>query len=126
MARKPSQTLTEGELRLMEVLWSRGHATVAEVTEALREHKLAYSTVLTTLRILEQKGYVKHTESGRAYLYEPLIEREAASQRAVQQLLRRFFDGSAAQLALKLLEDTQIDRAELERLRAQIQAKGRS
>ena len=126
MARKPSQTLTEGELRLMEVLWSRGRATVAEVTEALREHKLAYSTVLTTLRILEQKGYVKHTESGRAYLYEPLIEREAASQRAVQQLLRRFFDGSAAQLALKLLEDTQIDRAELERLRAQIQAKGRS
>jgi len=108
----------------MEVLWRQRSATVAEVTEALKAHKLAYSTVLTTMRILEQKGYVKHTEAGRAYVYEPVVEREAASQRAVQQVLKRFFNGSPALLALRLLEEEQIDDVELERLRAQIR-KGR-
>jgi predicted transcriptional regulator len=125
MGRKPSTTLTEGELRMMEVLWRTGSATVAEVTTALREHKLAYSTVLTMMRILEQKGYVKHTEAGRAYVYQPVVERETASRRAVQQLVKRFFNGSAAQLALTLLQEEKIDTAELERLRTQIEKKGR-
>ena len=125
MARKASPILTEGELRLMEVLWKTRRATVADVTEALKEHKLAYSTVLTTMRILEQKGYVKHTEAGRAFVYEPLVDRDVASRRAVQQVLRRFFNGSPALLALRLLEDEKIDTDELERLRAQIR-KGRS
>lgn len=106
----------------MEVLWKNGHATVAETTEALKEHKLAYSTVLTTMRILEQKGYVKHTEAGRAYLYEPIVERDTASRRAVQQVLKRFFNDSPALLALRLLEDENIDGAELDRLRRQIVA----
>src|SRR5271166_6896317 len=122
MARKTSPILTEAELRLMEVLWKNGRATVAETTEALKEHKLAYSTVLTTLRILEQKGYVKHTEAGRAYLYEPIVERDTASRRAVQQVLKRFFNDSPALLALRLLEDENIDGDELDRLRRQIHA----
>ena len=109
---------------MMEVLWKKRRATVADVTQALKEQKLAYSTVLTTMRILEQKGYVKHTEAGRAFVYEPVVEREAASRRAIQQLLKRFFNGSPALLAMRLLEDEKLDAAELERLRAQIR-KGR-
>ena len=120
MARKTSPILTEAELRLMEVLWKNGRATVAETTEAVKEHKLAYSTVLTTMRILEQKGYVKHTELGRAYVYEPIVERDTASRRAVQQVLKRFFNDSPALLALRLLEEENIDGAELDRLRRQI------
>ena len=120
MARKRSPVLTEGELRLMEVLWKRGRATVGEITEALKKHKLAYSTVLTTMRILETKGYVKHTEAGRAFVYEPLVARDAASRSAVAQVLKRFFNDSPAQLALRLLEDEQLDDAALEELRARI------
>ena len=120
MARKTSPVLTEAELRLMEVLWKNGRATIAETTDALKAHKLAYSTVLTTMRILEQKGYVKHTELGRAYVYEPIVERDTASRRAVQQVLKRFFNDSPALLALRLLEDENIDGAELDRLRRQI------
>ncbi|MBV8151227.1 MAG: BlaI/MecI/CopY family transcriptional regulator, partial [Candidatus Eremiobacteraeota bacterium] len=81
MARQPSPTLTEAEQRLMEVLWKKRRATVADVTATLRAPKLAYSTVLTTMRILEEKGYVRHTEAGRAYVYEPVVERDAASRK---------------------------------------------
>ena len=69
MARKKSPTLTEGELRIMEVLWRLGKGTVAEVAEAMPPPPVAYNTVLTTLRILEQKGHVAHEEAGRAYIY---------------------------------------------------------
>ena len=81
MARKQSPTLTDAELRPMEVLWQRGSATVAEVVEALPERLgLSYSTVLTTLRILEQKGYVRHTKEGQAYVYHPVVNRSQAQK----------------------------------------------
>ncbi|HZY98012.1 MAG TPA: BlaI/MecI/CopY family transcriptional regulator [Candidatus Baltobacteraceae bacterium] len=121
MARKRSTTLTEAELRLMDVLWQRGSATVAEVTAALPPPPIAYNSVLTTMRILEQKGYVAHEEAGRAFVYRPIVEREAAAQNAVGHVLSRFFDNSAGELALRLIENEKPSRDELARLKALIE-----
>lgn len=121
MARKKSQTLTEAELRLMDVLWEKGRGTVAEVAAALPPPPIAYNTVLTTMRILEQKGYVRHEEEGRAYVYIPLVAREEASSTAVSQLLNRFFGNSPAALALKLVENKSLDQNEIARLKALIE-----
>ena len=118
MARKPSQTLTEAELPLMEVLWNKRKATVTEVADKLpKEKPVAYNTVLTMLRILERKGYVRHTKDGRAFVYEPVVERGQASRSAVRQLLSRFFQDSPELLVLNLLNDEAIDERELERLK---------
>ena len=120
MARKQSPNLTEAELRLMDVLWKAGTATVAEVAEALpKQLDLAYNTVLTTMRILEEKGYVRHSKSkeGRAFLYRPLVSRESASRSAVRQLLGRFFGNSHEALVLNLLEDEDLTQKERERIR---------
>ena len=106
----------------MDVLWAKRSATVGEVLAGLPENTaLAYSTVLTTLRILEQKGYVAHAESGRAFVYHPIIEREEARRSATQQLVRRFFDNSPGLLALSLLEHENIDERELQRLKSLIE-----
>ena len=125
MARKPSLNLTEAELRLMDVLWDKGAATVTEVAEALPGDPLAYNTVLTTLRILEQKGYLRHTKSneGRAFIYEPVVGRRQASTNAVRHLVSRFFGNSPEKLVLNLLEDEEIDETELRRIRSLL-AKG--
>jgi len=122
VARKKSPILTEAELRLMQVLWEKDSATVGEVLAGLpKDTALAYSTVLTTLRILETKGYVAHSESGRAFVYHPLIGREEAIRTATQQLARRFFDDSPGMLALNLLEQENIDERELERIKRLIE-----
>lgn len=121
MARKKSPNLTDAELRLMEVVWEKGKATVSEVVEGLRaDVPPAYSTVLTMLRILETKGYLKHTKDGRAFVYEPAIEREKARESAITHLLRRFFENSPELLMLNLLEGKKISMKELERLRKRI------
>jgi predicted transcriptional regulator len=120
--RKRSPGLTDAELRLMEVLWEKGAATVSDVVEALPEKvPLAYSTVLTTLRILENKGYLAHKQEGRAFVYRPVVGRDQARQSAVSHLVRRFFDGSRDRLMLTLLEDKEIDARELKRLRKLIE-----
>lgn len=117
MPRKKSPTLTEAEYRLMQVLWARGDASVAEVVDAIGDPPLAYNTVLTTLRILEQKGYVRHTAAGRAFIYAPLVARDEAQRSLVNHVLSRFFDGSPRELVLNLLESEAVDAAELARLR---------
>jgi predicted transcriptional regulator len=126
LARKKSLNLTEAEQRLMEVLWEKGSATVAEVTDALsqkaalpKKPDLAYNTVLTTLRILEEKGYVRHTKpnDGRKFLYTPVVSREQASHSALRHLLSRFFGNSAEALVLNLLEDEKPSEAERNRIR---------
>ena len=120
MARKKSLNLTEAEQRLMEVLWEKGSATVAEVAESLpKKLDLAYNTVLTTLRILEEKGYVRHTKpkDGRKFLYTPVVSRDQASHSALRHLLSRFFGNSAEALVLNLLEDEKLSEAERERIR---------
>lgn len=120
MARKRSPNLTEAELRLMDVLWDRGTATVGEVSDALpKDLGLAYNTVLTTLRILEEKGYVAHTkpDDARAFVYQPVVGRDEAGRSAVRYLVSRFFRNSPELLVLNLLEDEQLDEQELQRIR---------
>ncbi len=121
MPRKKSSTLTEAELRIMEILWTRPRATVAEVTAALPPPPIAYNSVLTTMRILEQKGYVDHEEDGRAYVYRPLVGREDAAQSAVGQVLSKFFGNRSSALALRLIETERPSDEELSRLRALIE-----
>ena len=122
MARKKSPNLTDAELRLMEVLWEKGTATVGDVVEGLpKSIPLAYSTVLTTLRILENKGYIRHIKNGRAFVYRPLVGRNQAREKAVTHLLRRFFENSPEQLMLSLIEAKKIDPKELARLRKRIE-----
>jgi predicted transcriptional regulator len=120
LARKRSPNLTEAELRLMDVLWERGSATVADVAEALpKELGLAYNTVLTTMRILEDKGYLTHSkpEEGRAFVYRPLVGRQEAGRNAVRYLVSRFFRNSPELLVLNLLEDEELSEPELRRIR---------
>ena len=121
MARKKSPTLTEAELRVMAVLWGRGRATVSDVVEALKQtHALAYNTVLTTLRILDTKGYVRHFKEGRAFVYSARVDKTSAQRSALRHILQRFFDGSHEDLVLNLLEDDKLDANELKRLKNMI------
>jgi BlaI family transcriptional regulator, penicillinase repressor len=119
--RRKSINLTEGELRLMNVLWKKGPGTVGEVTASLaNDPPLAYSTVLTTLRILESKGYLRHSKRGRAFVYEPVIAQEEASRSALGYLVSRFFAGSHELLVVNLLKQETISRAELRRIQKMI------
>ena len=118
MPPRKSATLTEAELRLMDVLWQRGSATVQEVLDSLpADQPLAYNSVLTTIRILEKKGYLGHTKDGRAYVYKPIVERQDATRSEVRHLISRFFKDSHEMLVLNILEDESIDADELRRLR---------
>jgi predicted transcriptional regulator len=121
MARRKSQTLTEVELELMEVLWEKGSATVSDIVAALPEERLAYSSVLTMMRILEQKGYVEHGKESRAYIYRPLVDRRTAVQNVISYLLKRFFKGSPELLVVNLLEHEEVGRAEIRRLKKLIE-----
>lgn len=118
MPRRQSATLTEAELRIMEVLWQRGSGTVQQVLQGLPEKPaLAYNSVLTIIRILEKKGYVKHVKDGRAHLYAPIIEREDAQRSEVRHLVSRFFKNSHEQLVLNILEERGLEQEELNRLK---------
>ncbi|HEV2261249.1 MAG TPA: BlaI/MecI/CopY family transcriptional regulator [Candidatus Rubrimentiphilum sp.] len=118
MPRKKASNLTEVEQRLMEVLWSSGSGTVAEVLAALKSPKApAFNTVQTILRILEQKGYVRHTEEGRAFRYFPKVDRTQATRSALHAVVRRFFDGSAGALAVNLIQTEPLSDAEIAHLR---------
>jgi BlaI family transcriptional regulator, penicillinase repressor len=118
LARSGSTTLTEAELRIMNVLWERGRATVHEVLAALpATPALAYNSVLTIVRILEKKGYVKHVKDRRAHVYIPLMDREDATRFEVRRLVSRFFGNSHEMLVLNILEDKSLDAEELQRMR---------
>ena len=105
----------------MKVLWEKGAATVSDVAASLADDPpLAYSTVLTTLRILEGKGYLRHTKKGRAFVYEPVIAQEEASRTALGYLVNRFFGGSRELLVVNLLKEETISRAELRRIKNMI------
>jgi predicted transcriptional regulator len=125
MPRHKSRTLTDAELRIMEVLWARGSATVADVAEALRgEDGTAYTTILTLMRILRDKGYLACKKQGRAHIYHPRVDRDAAAKKDVRQLLSRFFAGSPQELVLAFLRDEEISPEELDELKKQIEAGG--
>ena len=109
-------SFTDRELDVMSVLWDVGPATVAEVRERIADD-LAYTTVLTILRTLEQKGYVSHTEDGRAHRYKPLVKREVAGRTALRRLVDKVFDGSPELLLTQLVSDKNLSDEELRRLR---------
>lgn len=122
MPRKKSPTLTETELRIMDVLWKRGTASVRDTTEALAssDQPLAYNSVLTMLRILHEKGYVSYEKQGRAFVYTPVVGREQARRGVVDYLLSRFFDNSPSLLVQNLLDREEIEEDELARLEERI------
>ena len=122
MPRKQSETLTEAELRIMNVLWAKGPATVQAILDALTEKPpLAYNSILTTIRILERKGYVKHSKDGRAHVYAPRVAREDATRSEISHLVGRFFKNSHEQLVLNILQDRGIDAEEIARLREMLE-----
>ena len=105
----------------MNILWRRGESAVQELVDALPTgESLAYTSVLTTIRILEQKGYVQHRQVGRAFLYLPTVAEHEASRSEVRHVLQRFFGNSRERLLLSLLGDDEITPAELERLKQAI------
>jgi BlaI family transcriptional regulator, penicillinase repressor len=123
LARSKSPILTEAELRLMDVLWSKGASTVQQVHAALPDQPaLAYNTILTTIRILEKKGYVRHIKDGRAHVYRATVRREDATRSEIQRLVSRFFQDSHELLVLNILESRDIDSNELKRLRRVLDA----
>ena len=121
MPPRKSITLTEAELRLMKMLWARGESAVGDLVAAMPEGEpLAYTSVLTTIRILEQKGYVRHRQEGRAFVYRPCVEEQEASRSEVRHMMQRFFGNSRERLLISLLGDEEIDPDELRRLKQAI------
>ena len=123
MPPRKCNTLTEAELSLMKILWRRGESAVTDLVEALPEgEQLAYNSVLTTIRILEQKGYVEHRQEGRAFVYWPCVKENEAGRTEVRNVMNRFFGNSREKLLLSLLGDEEISTEELDRLRDAIRS----
>ena len=109
-------SFTDRELDVMAVLWRRGSGTVAEVRDAL-SLDFAYTTVLTVLRTLEEKGFVSHSAEGKAHRYVPLVGQEAAGKSALSRLLDKVYDGSHELLLTQLVSDREVDAKTLRQLR---------
>lgn len=121
MARRASHSLTDGELRLMRVLWAAGESSVIGIQSALGE-PLQESTIRTLLGILSRKGYVARRKDGRAYLYRALVQQDSTRSSAIRQMVRRFF-GRPSVLLLELLNSADLDEDELKRIKAAIRAR---
>ncbi len=118
MPPRQSEILTEAELRVMKVLWERGSGTVQQVLDSMEEKPaLAYNSVLTTIRVLERKGYLEHIKDGRAHVYAPVVRQQEATRSEIRRLASRFFGNSHEDLVLNILEDRGMEREELARLR---------
>lgn len=121
MARRRSVPLTEAEQRLMEIVWSAGPATVGQIVEAIpASERPAYNTVQTIMKILERKGYVEHRAEGRAFVYQSVVDRDAAARTALSHVMQRFFGGSPRALALNLIEGDHLTEDELDELQRTI------
>jgi BlaI family transcriptional regulator, penicillinase repressor len=119
MPRKKATMLTNAEHRIMEVIWARGSATVAEVVEALKG-KDAYTTILTLIRILNAKGYLSRRKEGRAHVFTPAVDRDTVARKATHQLLTKFFAGSPSELVLSFLRDEELTPEELDQIKEKI------
>ena len=115
-------SFTDRELDVMAVLWEHGSGTVAEVRAKLKGD-FAYTTVLTVLRTLEEKGYVSHTSEGKAHRYEPAVQPEAAGRSALSRILDTMFAGSPELLLTQLVSDRRLDKKKLRQLRALLDAR---
>lgn len=123
MPPRQSVTLTEAELRIMNVLWLRGSGSVQQVQDDLPPAlALAYNSVLTTIRVLEKKGYLEHKKDGRAHIYVPLIQRTDATRNEISNLVSRFFKNSHEQLVLNILEERGLGANELNQLKEMLAA----
>jgi predicted transcriptional regulator len=121
MARRRSVPLTEAEQRLMEIVWAAGPATVGHIVEAIpASERPAYNTVQTIMKILERKGYVEHRAEGRAFVYQAVVDRDAAARTALSHVMQRFFGGSPRALALNLIEGDHLTEDELDELQRTI------
>ena len=123
MKKAPLPILTRAESEVMAALWKHERLTVHALVEAL-DRPMAYTTALTLLRILQQKGYAKHEpdpEGGRAYVYLPAVAASKARRSHVRDLVDRLFNGRPEELVTGLLEDERLSRAQLQQLREQIE-----
>jgi len=121
MPRKKSAILTDAELRLMEVLWTLGTANTNDVLKALPgDDQLAYTTVLTTLRILEEKGYLGHKKDGKSFVYFPVVDRNSVQRNTLRHVVSRFFQNSPELLVSNLIADEQLTPKHLQRLKKMI------
>ena len=119
MPRKKATMLTNAEQRIMEVIWARGSATVAEVVEELKG-KDAYTTILTLIGILRAKGYLHRRKEGRAHVFMPAVDRDTVARKAAHQLLSRFFAGSPSELVLSFMRDEDLTPEELDEIKEKI------
>jgi predicted transcriptional regulator len=117
MSQKPHHDLSRRERQIVDILYSQGRATAAEVQAALPDPP-SYSAVRAMLRILEEKGHVRHDQDGPRYVYLPTVARDRAKRTALRHVLHTFFDGSAEQAISALLDqsDTKLSNRELDRL----------
>jgi predicted transcriptional regulator len=124
--RRPAATLTEQELEIMKIVWQREQSTVRDVYEALLERrKVAYTTVMTMMKILEQKGYLKKKQDDRAYVYRPAQPQQQVIRGMVRDFLGRVFNGSAEPLLVHLVEDRKLSREDLAELARLLEEKKR-
>jgi len=121
MPRKKTSGLTNAEHRIMEIIWARGSAIVADVVEALHGRD-AYTTILTLMRILKAKGYLSTRKEGRAFVFEPKVDRDTVARKAVHQLLSKFFAGSASELVLTFLREEELTPEQLDEIKQKILA----
>jgi len=125
VARKQSPTLTESELKIMKIVWDSAEASVTDVLAAWTDMPIpAYNTVLTTMRILERKGYLKHVKRGRAFVYQPLVNQSSARKKAVSHMVKSFFDGSPELLVLSLMQEKNLTPEDITRLEQLLDSKG--
>jgi predicted transcriptional regulator len=117
MTKQPHLDLSRRERQIVDILYSQGRATAAEVQAALPDPP-SYSAVRAMLRILEEKGHVRHEQDGPRYIYLPTVARDNAKRSALRHMLQTFFDGSAEQAISALLDDssTRLSDRELDRL----------
>jgi len=121
MPRKKTSGLTNAEHRIMEIIWAKGSATVADVVEALHGRD-AYTTILTLMRILKAKGYLSTRKEGRAFVFEPRVDRDTVARKAVHQLLSKFFAGSPSELVLTFLREEELTPEQLDEIKQKILA----
>jgi predicted transcriptional regulator len=122
--RRPSPTLTPQELEIMKAVWSRGHATVRDVYEALlQDRKIAYTTVMTMMNVLEKKGHLRKKAEGRSFLYRPTRPQRQVVGSMVREFVQRVFGGSAAPLLAHLVEEEHLSPDELDTLARRIREK---
>ena len=122
--RRASPTLTPHELEIMKVVWSRVHATVRDVYEALLEQrKIAYTTVMTMMNVLERKGHLRKKAEGRSFLYRPTRPQRQVVGSMVREFVQRVFGGSAAPLLAHLLDEERLTPEDLDALAKRIKGK---